>query len=319
MRVIEEIAPRQAFGETLLELGEVNPDIVVVSCDLSGATKSKMFGQKFPDRFFELGIAEQNGVSVAAGLSMEGFRPFISSFGAFISRRAYDQIMISAAYSSAKIVIVGTHAGLAIGKDGGTQMGIADINVMKGIPGLEIFQPADARETKQIVNYLAKSDNLAYLRLSRKPQPLVTPASYEFKYNNSVTLIDGDDIAIFATGDSVLHSVESAKLLASEGIKVAVINVSTLKPIDRKTIVSYAKKTRGIVSIEDASVIGGLGSSICDVIAEEGLGKKVNKIGIQDCFGESGDPSDLYKKHKLDVAGICSKVKSFYLYLTTTP
>jgi len=306
-----EIAPRTAFGEALLNIGKTDPNIIVVSCDLSGATKTKTFGKKFPDRFIEVGIAEQNGISVASGLAMEGYRPFISSFGAFITRRAYDQIMISGAYNKSSFVIVGTHAGLAIGKDGGTQMGIADINVMKGIPGLEIFQPADARETKQIVSYLAKSDNLAYLRLSRKPQPLVTSASYEFKYNNSVTLIEGDDLAIFATGDSVLHSMKSARQLASEGIKVAVINVSTLKPIDRETIVSYAKKTRGIVSIEDASVIGGLGSSICDVIAEEGIGIKVKKIGIQDRFGESGDPKDLYRKHKLDTKGICEIVRKF--------
>ena len=311
-----EIAPRQAFGEALLDIGKTNSNLIVVSCDLSGATKTKAFGKEFPERFIEVGIAEQNGLSIAAGLAMEGYRPFISSFGAFITRRAYDQIMISGAYNKASIVIVGTHAGLAIGKDGATQMGIADINVMKGVPGLEIFQPADARETSQIVNYLATNDNLAYLRLSRKPQPFVTPENYKFKFNNSVTLVKGDDLAIFATGDTVLNSIEGAKILSSESINVAVINVSTLKPIDKKTIVKYAKKTKGIVSIEDASVIGGLGSSICDVIAGEGLGTKVKKLGIQDCFGESGDPADLYKKHKLDVDGICNNVRSFYSSLT---
>jgi len=306
-----EIAPRAAFGEALIHIGKTNPNIVVVSCDLSGATKTKAFGKRFPDRFVEVGIAEQNGISVASGLAMEGYRPFISSFGSFISRRAYDQVMISAAYSSSKIVVVGTHAGLAIGKDGGTQMGISDINVMKGIPGLEIFQPADARETKQIVKYLANSDNLAYLRLSRKPQILVTPPKYKFGFNKATTLIEGDDLAIFATGDSVLHSMESARNLAFEGIKAAVINMSTLKPIDRNTIISYTKKVKGIVSVEDASVVGGLGSSICNVIAEEGIGIKVKKIGIQDCFGESGDPNDLYRKHKLDTEGICEILRRF--------
>ena len=309
---MHEIAPRQAFGEALLEIGEVNPKVVVVSCDLSGATKTKPFGQRFPKRFFELGIAEQNGISVASGLAMEGFRPFISSFGAFISRRAYDQIMISAAYNNAKIVIVGTHAGLAIGKDGGTQMGISDINVMKGIPGLDIFQPSDAKETKQIVHYLSNNNNLAYLRLSRKPRPLVTPNNYEFNYNKSTVLKEGNDISIFATGDSVYHSLESAKLLENKGIEAAVINVSTLKPIDKETIIDYAKKTKGIVSVEDASVIGGLGSSISDIITDVGLGKKVIRIGIQDCFGESGDPDDLYRKHKLDTEGIYKTIKNFY-------
>jgi len=302
-------APREAFGEALLNAGKSDPKIIVVSCDLSGATKAKIFEKYFPDRFIEVGIAEQNGVSIAAGLSMEGFRPFISSFGAFITRRAYDQIMISAAYNKASFVIVGTHAGLAIGKDGATQMGIADINVMKGVPGLEIFQPADAVETEQIVNYLAKNNNLAYLRLSRQPQQIVSPVGYKFIFNKATVLIDGSDLAIFATGDSVFHSIESAKLLSKDGKKIAVINISTLKPIDKNTIIHYAKNTKAIVSVEDASVIGGLGSSICDVVAEEGLNIKVKKIGIQDCFGESGDPNDLYKKHKLDVNGICEIIR----------
>ena len=300
------------FAGSSAPAGQTDSRVIVVSCDLSGATKTKEFGQNIPDRFVEVGIAEQNGIGIASGLAMEGYRPFISSFGAFISRRGYDQIMISAAYSSAKIVIVGTHAGLAIGKDGATQMGIADINVMKGIPGMEIFQPADARETKQIVKYLAKSSNLAYLRLSRMPQPLVTPSSYQFEFNRATTLIEGEDMAIFATGDSVLHCIESAKQLSLDGIRVAVINISTLKPIDRETIISYAKKVNGILTVEDASVVGGLGSSICDVVAEEGIGIKVKKIGIKDCFGESGHPADLYKKHKLDTDGISDTIRKFY-------
>lgn len=315
----EEIATRQAFGDALLEVGKNNKEIVVVSCDLSGATKTKAFGKKYPERFFEVGIAEQNGVGIASGLSMEGFRPFISSFGAFITRRAYDQIMISAAYSQAPIVIVGTHAGLAIGKDGGTQMGIADINVMKGIPGMKIYQPADALETKQIVEYLANTKELAYLRLSRKPQPAVMPEGYQFQPNKAFPLKKGKilpvDITIFATGDCVYHSLESAKRLESKGVETAVVNVSTLKPIDKETINNYAKQSQGVVTIEDHTTIGGLGSSICDVIAEEGIGIKVKKIGINDYFGESGNPADLYKKHGLDIEGICKSVKKFYTTL----
>jgi len=308
----KEIATRDAFGDTLLEIGENNKKIVVISCDLSGATKTKAFGEKFSERFFEVGIAEQNGIGIASGLAMEGFRPFISSFGAFISRRAYDQTMISAAYSNAAIVIVGTHAGLAIGKDGATQMGISDINVMKGIPTMEIYQPADATETKQIIEYLAQNNNLAYLRLSRRPLPRVLPKDYIFLPNQATPLTEGTDIAIFATGDMVYQSLESAKYLSEQGIKTTIINVSTLKPIDKKTIIHYAEHTKGVVTVEDHNIIGGLGSSICDVVAEAGIGRKVKKIGINDCFGESGDPADLYKKHKLDIKGICETVINFY-------
>ncbi|MFC1690842.1 transketolase family protein [Nanoarchaeota archaeon] len=301
---------RDAFGESLLEVGESNKKIVVVSCDLSGATRTKAFGKKFPDRFFEVGIAEQNGISVAAGLAMEGFRPFISSFGAFITGR-YDQIRISCAYTKAPVVIVGTHAGLAIGKDGATQMGIEDINKMSGIPGMQIFQPADAIETKQIIEYLSKNNELAYLRLSRQPQETVHKPDYIFEFNKGKVLKEGKDLTIIATGDTVQSSLQSAEELAKKGIDLDVINISTLKPIDKELILEYAKKRPGIITVEDHSIIGGLGSRVCEIIAEAGLKTKVKRLGINDCFGESGKPEDLYRKHGLDKEGIIKSIKEF--------
>ena len=309
-----EKATRDAFGEVLIKAGEIIPNIVVVSCDLADATKTKQFGERFPDRFFEVGIAEQNGIGIAAGLAMEGFRPFISSFGAFITGR-YDQIRISCAYNNAGVVIVGTHSGLAIGKDGATQMGIEDINIMSGVPRMQIFQPADDIETIQIVNYLAHSNELAYLRLSRRPQPSVHNADFIFKFNKGETLQSGNDISLFSSGDSVRHCLEAAQLLESKGISADVVNFSTLKPIDEEIILEYAYKRKAIFSVEDHSIIGGLGSRVCEVVAQTGVGIPVRRIGIKDCFGESGKPEDLYRKHKLDVDGIVEQVCNFYFAL----
>lgn len=300
-------ATRDAFGEAIIKAGEFIPNIVVVSCDLSDATKTKQFAERFPERFFEVGIAEQNGIGIAAGLAMEGFRPFISSFGAFITGR-YDQIRISCAYNDAGVVIVGTHSGLAIGKDGATQMGIEDINIMSGVPRMQIFQPADDIETMQIVNYLARSSELAYLRISRQPQPSVHDANFMFKFNKGETLQSGKDISLFSTGDSVWHCLVAAQRLESKGIHSDVVNFSTLKPIDEDLILDYANKRKAIFSIEDHSIIGGLGSRVCEVVAEAGVGIPVTRIGIKDCFGESGAPADLYRQHKLDVDGIVEQV-----------
>ncbi len=302
-----EKATRDSFGEALLAAGEANPKLVVVSCDLSDATKTKEFGKKFPARFFEVGIAEQNGISIAAGLALEGFRPFISSFGAFITGR-YDQLRISCAYNRAGVVIVGTHSGLAIGKDGATQMGTEDLNVISALPGLQIFQPCDDAEAKAIVGYLSREKCLAYLRLSRRPQEQIHTEGYSFRFNKAEILREGNGISIFATGDSVLHSLKAADKLNDEGIEADVVNFSTLKPIDRGAIIEFAGKRKAIVTVEDHSIIGGLGGRVCEVVAEAGLPCKVKRVGIRDCFGESGKPEDLYRKYGLDVEGIAKAV-----------
>lgn len=302
-----EQATRDAFGEALLQAGQEHNRLVVVSCDLASATRTKAFADAYPDRFFEVGIAEQNGIGVAAGLALAGFRPFISSFGAFITAR-YDQIKTSGGYNHAGMVIVGTHSGLAIGKDGGTQMGIEDINLMAGIPGMHIFQPADAHETKQIVQYLVTSTDLAYLRLSRTPQPRVLPDTYTFGFNKAVVLREGADVALLATGDTVLSAMQSAELLTSQGVRAAVVNFSTLKPLDVATIHHLATVFPLLVTVEDHNIVGGLGSRVCEIVAENQLTARVVRIGIPDCFGESGSPAELYRKYGLDAAGITATV-----------
>lgn len=309
-----KIPPRQAFGEELLEQGRLNDKLVVVSCDLCGATKTKAFGKEYPDRFFEVGIAEQNGISIAAGLAMEGYRPFISSFGAFLTAR-YDQIRISCAYSDAPVVLVGTHSGLAIGKDGATQMGIEDVNIMSGIPGMKIYQPADYVETRQIVEYLANNDELAYLRLSRMPQPRAVYPGYKFVPNVARDMLvpKFGGISVITSGDTVYHSLIAAhKLKTERNFPVGVINLSTLKPLDKDKILDAAVRSNAILTVEDHSIIGGLGSRVCEVIAEAGLGTKVRRLGINDCFGESGAPEDLYRKHGLDQEGIYDALIELY-------
>ena len=303
-------ATRQAFGEKLLDLGDKEKHLVVVSCDLSGATMTKSFGQKYPDRFFEFGIAEQNALSASAGLAMEGFRPFIASFGAFITGR-YDQIRISCAYNNAKVVIVGTHAGLAIGKDGATQMGLEDVNLMRGIPGMTIVQPADCIETTQAVEYLARSNDLTYLRLCRQPQPDIHSGDYKFQFGKGDLLQDGKDITVFATGGVVLAALQASRELQNE-IDVRVVNIHTIKPIDTELVLKCANETKGLFTVEDHNIYGGLGTAVAEVVAAEGIPVPVFRWGIQDVFGESGDPKDLYRKHQLDKSGLIEKIREFY-------
>lgn len=313
---VEKIAVRDAFGDALVEAGKNYENIVVVDCDLGGATKTSKFGKEFPDRFVQVGIAEQNGVSIAAGMAKEGFRPFISSFAAFLTQRAKDQIMNSVGYSNAGVVLVGSHSGLAIGKDGATQMGIDDINSMAGIPKMEIYSPADGIETAAIIDYLAKGNGYAYLRTSRRPLPQVHDSSnYEFIPGKAEIIREGSNkarISIIATGDMVYHALEASKELAKDGLDTDVINIATISSIDSKTIRKYAEKRKGILTLEDHSRNGGLGSKVAELVADVGLGTPVYRHGIKG-FGESGDPADLYRKHKLDIPGIIEIIKQFNL------
>ena len=305
---------RDAFGDALVEQGLKNDKIVVIDCDLGSATRTLKFKEKFPRRFFQVGIAEQHGVSFAAGLAKEGFRPFISSFGAFLTHRAGDQIMNSVAYSNAGVVLVGSHSGLAIGKDGATQMGIDDINFMRGIPDMEIYSPASGVEARQIVEHLSKENGYAYLRISRRPVPSVHEESYIFNPTKANIIIDSQNeqaISIFATGDMVYYAKKSADVLARKNIPVDVINISRLQPIDRGTVIGYGRRRKRIFTLEDHGITGGLGTIVSEIVAEEGLSTRVFRHGIRG-FGESGHPDDLYKKHELDTEGITKNVKAFY-------
>ncbi len=292
---------RESFGESLLDLGSRYENILVVSADLCGATKTKAFGKQYPERFFECGIAESNAVSIASGLALSGYRPFFSTFGAFMEV-ATNQIANSICYNRAPVVLVGTHAGLAIGKDGATQMGTRDLAIMRAMQGLEIYQPADEIETKAIMEHLATSNSPAYLRLCRQPMLEVNKENYRFIPGRTVTLRQGNDIAVYAQGGTIATALEAAKELEEKHkISTKVINVPSIHPFDGASVGKVAREYDQIVTIEDHRVIGGLGDMVASAIVENDGRAALTKIGLpKDFFGESGNPNDLYKKYGLD-------------------
>ena len=303
------LATRDTFGLQLVNSSKVNKNVVALSADLGKATKLSYFEENFPDRFFEVGIAECNMIGIASGLADFGFRPFIASFASFLTGK-YDVIRVSIGYSKSPVVLVGTHAGLAIGRDGVTQMGLEDISLMRSIPNMQVIQPATPFESKLVTKYLAESVNMdfpAYLRLGRQPVEEVLPEDYKFEVGKAQILQDGSDIALFSTGCILPEVLKAAKILASDNISVAVINVSTIKPLDIEMVIKYATKTGKIVTIEDHSIIGGLGSAVAEIIAEEAPAN-LTRIGIKDTFPESGKPSDLWYKYGLSCTQIVDRI-----------
>lgn len=300
-------ATRKSFGQELLELGALDETIVVLDADLSKSTMSKLFADKYPSRFFEMGISEANMVGVGAGLALAGKKPFVCSFACFVTGR-YDTIRISVAYSQAPVRIVGTHAGIGIGEDGNSQMGLEDLGLMRGLPNMTVLQPADDSETRQAVKWMAENNVPSYIRLTRQNVKDVNAPGYVFQMGKAVELVPGSDVTIMASGGTVYHAVDAAALLQKEGISAGVVNIHTIKPIDADSIASYAKKTGHIVTVEDHNIIGGLGSAVAEVIAETGTGK-LTRHGLRDVFGESGSPEALYRKYRLDSPGIADVVR----------
>jgi transketolase len=301
-------ASRQAFGEALAELGAKHVDVVALDADLAKSTKSELFGKKFPDRFFQMGISEQNMVGVAAGLGLAGKNAFCCSFACFVAGR-FETIKISVAYSNANVKIVGTHAGVGIGADGYSQMGLEDLALMRTLPGVQVFQPADELETKQIVAYLCAHRGPAYLRLTRQNLAPLHGAEYRFVPGRFDVLANGKDVAILATGGPVMHAMAARAKLASAGIDAAVVNVPTVKPIDREGVATWASRVPLIVTVEDHNVLGGMGGAVAEVLAEVPRGARLHRHGIHDTFGESGEPDELYRKFRLDADGITSVVR----------
>ena len=303
-------ATRQAFGEALAALGEKRTDIVVLDADLSKSTKSELFAKKFPERFFEMGIAEANMIGTAAGLALAGKRPFCCSFACFLTGR-YDQIRISVAYSKANVVLVGTHAGVAIGDDGYSQQGLEDIAIMRAIPTMSVVQPADDLETAAAVEYLASHDGPAFLRLTRQNVERVHAEGYTFRFGKVDPLRAGKDAVIFATGGTVHPALQAAEALAAEGISLAVVNVHTVKPLDAEGVVAAAREAGGkVLTVEDHTTIGGLGGAIAETLSER-FPSRVKRLGVDDVFGESGAPEAVVAKHGLDAAGIARSVRAF--------
>lgn len=306
-----KIATRKAFGQKLEELGGANKKIVVLDADLSKSTQSQLFAKKYPDRFFEMGIAEANMISTGAGMAFAGLKPFCCSFACFLTGR-YDQIRMSVAYPRASVVLVGTHAGIGIGEDGNSQMGLEDINVMRGLPNMMVLQPADELETHQVVEFLAEyNDGPAYLRLTRQGVEDVSPKGYKFAPGKAQVLREGNDIAVFASGGVVMHALQAARELEKNGVCAAVINMASLKPIDEECIITYARRCGKVLTVEDHNVIGGLGTAVGEVLLDNTISCVFQKHGLQDLFGESGAPDALYEKYRLDTPGIEKTIVDF--------
>lgn len=286
-----KIATRQSFGEALKELGADNKNVVVLDADLSGATKTNIFAKAYPDRFFDIGIAEQNMIGIAAGMSTCGKIPFASSFAVFVTGRVYDQIRNSVCYPNLNVKICGTHSGLTVGEDGATHQMLEDINLMKALPNMNILSPSDDTQTKWAIKEAAKINGPVYIRLCRLATPLIYDKETKFEFGKGICFGEGTDATVFATGDMVYKALEAQEILKSHGKDIRVVDIHTIKPIDEDLIIKCAKETEKLISIEDHSIIGGLGSSISDVLTEK-YPKKLIKLGAND-FGRSGKAEDV--------------------------
>ena len=303
----EKIATREAYGKALVELGEQNKNVVVLDADLAGATMTKYFKAAHPDRFFDCGIAEANMMNIGAGLSTMGLIPFCSTFAMFGAGRAYEQIRNSIAYPKFNVKICCSHAGVSVGEDGGSHQSIEDIGLMRLIPGMTVIVPADANEARKATFALAEFQGPAYMRLARLATP-VFEEDYPFEIGKANVLREGKDVAVFACGLMVNEALEAAKLLSAEGIEISVINVHTIKPIDAACVTEYAQKCGNVVTVEEHSVIGGLGDAVADVL----MGKvccKFRKIGVNDQFGQSGKAADVLREYGLTADQIAAQIK----------
>ena len=311
MSDVKRIATRESYGEELVKLGAEHEEIVVLDADLAEATRSGEFQKAFPDRFIDCGIAEENMMGVAAGLAAAGKVPFASSFAMFAVGRAYEQIRNSIGYPHLNVKIGASHAGISVGEDGATHQCIEDIALMRMIPGMVVINPSDYIEAKAAVRAAYEHDGPVYMRFGRLAVPVLnTDPDYKFELGKGVVLREGKDLTIIASGLPVYNCLEAAERLAQDGIDAQVINIHTIKPIDEDLIVEAAKATGKIVTVEEHSVIGGLGSAVCDVLSGKAP-TQVMEIGINDVFGESGPAVELIKKYGLDADSICEKVKGF--------
>ena len=308
MDLDNKIATRESFGKALVELGKENKDVVVLTADLAGATKTSLFEKEFPDRFINVGIAEQNMIGISAGLATTGKIPFASTFAMFAAGRAYDQIRNSVAYPKLNVKICGTHAGVTVGEDGATHQMLEDLSLMRSIPNMTVLCPSDDTQTKWAIKEMAKFDGPVYIRLARVATPIIYDENQKFEIGKMVQIGDGTDATIFATGVEVAETLKAKEELEKENINIRVVDVHTIKPIDREMIVKCAKETEKIITIEDHSIIGGLGTAICEVLSEE-YPTKVIRMGMNDKFGKSGKAEQLLKYFKLDSQAIIEKVK----------
>ncbi len=308
MADVIKTATRDAYGKALVELGQSDPNVLVLDADLAAATKTGMFKKAFPDRFIDCGIAESNMIGVAAGLSTAGYTVFASSFAMFAAGRAFEQVRNTLAYPHLNVKIGATHAGISVGEDGASHQCCEDIALMRSIPGMVILNPADDVEARLAVLAAAKTPGPVYMRFGRLAVPRVFDESYKFEIGKGAYLTEGTDVTIIATGLLVERALAAAELLKAEGISAAVINMATIKPIDREIIVNAAKTTGAIVTAEEHNVIGGLGSAVAEVVAET-KPVPVLRVGVEDTFGKSGPALELLELFGLNAANICDKAK----------
>lgn len=302
---------RKTFGNTLVFIGEHDDNVVVLDADLACSTQTKLFADKFPDRFFNCGIAEQDMIATAAGLANEGKIVFAASFAMFATGRTYDQIRNGVCYSDLNVNIVGTHGGITVGEDGATHQALEDIALMRGIPNMTVIVPADCRECEDVIRYASLHKGPTYIRISRSNVVDIFDESYHFNIHKAPVVVEGSDITIFTNGETLAEAIIASQELKKEGISVRVVNVAVVKPIDKTTVINCAKETKFVVTVENHSIIGGLGSAVCEVLSEN-YPTKVYRIGIQDEFGQSGKADELMEYYGLNSNGLIKRIKTIY-------
>ena len=308
MDLDNKIATRESFGKALVELGKENENVVVLTADLAGATKTSLFEKEFPDRFINVGIAEQNMIGISAGLATTGKIPFASTFAMFAAGRAYDQIRNSVAYPKLNVKICGTHAGVTVGEDGATHQMLEDLSLMRSIPNMTVLCTSDDVQTKWAIKEMAKVDGPVYIRLARVATPVIYSYNQKFEIGKMVQIGEGTDATVFATGVEVAEALKAQEELKKKNIDIRVVDVHTIKPIDKEMIIKCAKQTKKLITIEDHSIIGGLGTAVCEVLSEE-FPTKVVRMGMKDRFGKSGKAEQLLKYFKLDCQAIIEEIK----------
>ena len=298
---------RAAIGEEITELGKSDGNIVVLDADLSGSTKTSIFAKSFPDRFFNVGIAEQNMVTTALGLSLTGKIPFLASFAVFATGRTYDQIRNSVCYQNANVKIIGAHGGITVGEDGASHQALEDVALMRQLPNMTVIVPADYEQAKQAVKYAYETEGPVYIRSSRIDVPSLFDSEYKFSPDKAFTIKEGNDVTILSAGDILSEVYKAVDILDSKGVSAEFINVPVIKPLDSKTIIKSAEKTKLVITIEDHSIIGGLGSAVAECLSEN-LPTKLYRFGINDEFGQSGTTAELLSYYKLDGTSIAKRV-----------
>ena len=305
----EKKATRQSYGEALLELGKKNKNVVVLDADLSGATKTDLFAKEFPDRFLDIGIAENNMFATAAGLATCGKIPYSSTFAVFAAGRSYDQIRNSICYPKLNVKICATHCGVTVGEDGATHQMIEDISLMRTLPNMTVISPSDDVQTKWAIEKIADIDGPVYVRLARMKTPIIYEENQTFEIGKAVQIGEGTDATVFATGVTVAEAIKAQEELKQQGIDIRVVDIHTIKPIDREMIIKCAKETKKLISIEDHNIIGGLGSAISEVLTEE-YPCKLLRLGIKDTFGKSGKAEELMQHFGITAKNIIDEIKN---------